>query len=120
MKQLFFILLFFSVGIHAQTKKQKFEKMSQVGKKLYFKGAKKAQYGANKSLKDEQMKRIINLSQQNDSSRKEVVKKNTDHDKGAIMYEETSYLSYRRYHFIGLDSNKNVYPRDNRLVLRDI
>ncbi|MDN3691969.1 hypothetical protein QWZ06_06735 [Chryseobacterium tructae] len=118
MKQLFFILLFFSIGIQAQIKKQKPGKVNRVENKLYSKSNKKPQYGT-KNLKDEQVKRIINLSQQKDRPKNEIVKKNTDDEKGTVIYEETSFIRYKML-FIGLETNKDAFSEDKRLVLRDI
>ncbi|MCS4301325.1 hypothetical protein [Chryseobacterium sp. BIGb0232] len=118
MKQLFFILLFISVGIQAQIKKTDSGKRSNIENKKRFKSYKKAGNYGIKSSKDDQVKRIINLSQQTDNSKKEIVKKNDNG--GLIIYEERSSVRYRMYLFIGLDAGTDSFLRDNKLMTRGI
>lgn len=115
MKQFFLILLFFSAGFQAQIKKQKLRKANRVENKVGFKGNKKPKL---KSFKNEQVNRIINLSQQRDCPKNEIVKKNTADDRGIIIYEETSFIRYKML-FIGLEAGGNPFLEDKRLVLRD-
>lgn len=118
MKKLFLILLLFSVGIQAQTKKQMSEKVNKAKYKTYCKNSKKAKCRM-KSDKDEQVKRIINLSQEANDSKKELVKKNNSADRGSIIYEET-FSVRRMYLFVGLNVVKNRFLKDDNWVIKEI
>jgi hypothetical protein len=121
MKPLLLILFFFSAGIQAQIKKHEPGKRNNPEKKGYFKTNKKtkATYGI-KNVKDDQLKRIINLSQQKETPKKELVKKNNNSDGGSIIYEEMVSVKYKMYLFIGLDAYKNGFLRNDTLILREI
>lgn len=102
MKSLIFIMLFLSAGIHAQIKKQEHGKVSKVQKKTYTKKQNKAKVKriGMKSFKDEEVKRIIDLSQQNDNTgKKELVRKNGSGYE-YFDYEETRSSRTRMYLFI--------------------
>lgn len=121
MKPLLLILLFLSAGIQAQIKKYELRKRNNPEKKVHLKTNKKAKVTyKTKSLKDDQLKRIINLSQQKENPKKELVKKNNTSDGASIIYEETSSVRYRMYLFVGLSADKDGFLKDNRSVLREI
>lgn len=122
MKHLLLILFFLSTGMHAQMKKHVPGTVKKTEKKAGFKKSKKAgvkKYGM-KTFRDEEIKRIINLSQQNDMPKKEIVKKNNSSGGGSIIYEETSSMKYKMYLFIGLDRNNVQSLYDDRLIIREI
>lgn len=121
MKYLLLILLFLSTGMNAQMKKQIPGKVKKIEKKSGFKKNKKTGFKkySMKNFRDEDIKRIINLSQQNDTPKKEIVKKNNSGG-GSIIYEETSSMKYKMYLFIGLDASKSGSLYDEKLVIRDI
>lgn len=102
MKSLLFIMLFLSVGIQAQVKKQGHGTVNKVQKKTHLKkqrNAKIKNYGM-KAFKDEEVKRIIDLSQQNDNTaKKELVRKNSSGYE-YFDYEETRSSRTRMYLFI--------------------
>ena len=122
MKYLLFILLFLSSGMNAQLKKATPGKVKKIEKKAGFKKNKKAgvQKYAMKAFRDEDIKRIINLSQQNDAPKKEIVKKNNSNSGGAIIHEEISSMKYRMYLFIGMDAGKESSLYDEKLIIREI
>lgn len=117
MKPLVLILFFLAAGVQAQIKKRESGKGEKTEKKAHLKTDKKNKMIGAKSFKDDQVKRIINLSQQKEGPKKEIVKKNNE-DRGAIIYEETSSVRYRMYLFIGLD--KDYFFKNNTLILREI
>ncbi|MGL6129164.1 hypothetical protein [Chryseobacterium artocarpi] len=121
MKYLLFILLFLSFGMNAQLKKAIPGKVKKIEKKAGFKKNKKASVKkyAMKAFRDEDIKRIINLSQQNDAPKKEIVKKNNSGG-GAIIHEEISSMKYRMYLFIGMDAGKESSLYDEKLMIREI
>lgn len=101
MKLLVIILLFLAAGVQAQINKHEYGKGRKPEKKAYLKTDKKNKMIGAKNFKDDQMKRIINLSQEKEGPRKEMVKKSNNDDRGAVIYEETSSVRYRMYLFIG-------------------
>ena len=94
MKQLFIILLFLSVGAQAQVKKHGGKKIE---KRTVLKKKKKS---IAKNFRDKEEKRIIDLSQQNDGPRKEIVKKSSASKTESFDYEETRSSRARLYLFI--------------------
>ncbi|MGN7863005.1 hypothetical protein [Chryseobacterium sp. 22458] len=102
MRLLLFALLFLSAGVQAQIKQHENGRVNKVQKKTGFKKTKKIQaknYGL-KNFRDDEVKRIINLSQQNDNTtKKEIVRKNSGGYE-YFNYEETRSSRTRLYLFI--------------------
>ncbi|WP_278379827.1 hypothetical protein [Chryseobacterium arthrosphaerae] len=103
MRLLLFTLLFLSAGAQAQIKKDEHGRVNKVQKKTGFKKTKKTHtknYGL-RNFRDDEVKRIINLSQQNDTTpKKEIVRKNSSGGYEYFDYEETRSSRTRLYLFV--------------------
>lgn len=105
MKSLVFILLFLSAGIQAQVKKQEHGKRHSIHKKKNLKKQKNAKIESDglKNFRDEEERRIINLSQQNDNAYKKDIVRKSSGGSESFGYEETRSSRTRLYLFVSIE-----------------